>query len=229
MEVTSAKHVSLCLVIAILDCLISSVMKVISNNSMTTFSLMLFSQVQGTWLIHTAYLDCSERMIYLYFCWHILAVFSCILVITVIMQLHGDRQVKKHKAAKHTNLATSVDKIYEVYSETGTGITVVDHDADSDDGHKEVIYKKSDHFNVYENYEVEKQLKEEQEINNVLETIDLMVKEQATKENNITDSDTIFNVHTISERLSPLEEFNNLHRHVDGVRASIKLHQSDIV
>ena len=31
------------------------------------------------------------------------------------------------------------------------------------------------------------------------------------------------------ERLSPLEEFNTLHRHVSGVRASIKMQESDIV
>ena len=34
---------------------------------------------------------------------------------------------------------------------------------------------------------------------------------------------------TNHQEVSPLEEFNTLHRNVDGVRASIKLKESDVV
>ena len=90
-------------------------------------------------------------MSYLYFSWHVLAVASITLVINVIMQLQAGTQVKKHIAAKHTNLTTTVDKISDVYSETNTGLTVVTNsEADSDEDYKEVI----ETINVYENYKV---------------------------------------------------------------------------
>ena len=63
-----------------------------------------------------------------------------------------------------------------------------------------------------------------------MQTIDKMVKEAA---NNEIKDKTKFacekNNRTVNERLSPLEEFNNLHKHVNGVRASIKLKDSNII
>ena len=158
------------------------------------------------------------------------------------MQLQAGTLVKKHMVAKHTNLATTVDKISDVYSETNTGLTVVTNsEADSEEDYKEVTEKKIKTWNVYENYKLEQKIRKEQEINNVLYTIDKMVKEHADKETdntscNIIDlskqydkSESTNNNNNTCERLSPLEEFNTLHRHVSWVRASIKLKQSDIV
>ena len=34
---------------------------------------------------------------------------------------------------------------------------------------------------------------------------------------------------SVSERVSPLEEFNTLHRNVDNIRASIKVRESKVV
>merc|ERR1712129_614972 len=164
---------------AIIGCLVGSVMRMILNSCMANSFLMMFTMVQGTWLIHSAFIDSSEKMIYLYFSWHMLAIFILNLVINVITQLCVKTQVKKHKVAKHKKLATSVDRISEVHSDTGTGLTVVPQDdADSDDNYKEIIITKK------ESCDYEKQLNKEQEIFNVLEMIDIMVREQATIENN---------------------------------------------
>jgi hypothetical protein len=232
-----AQPFHLCLLSAIIGCLMSSVLMIISSSSMTTFSLTMFTCIQGTWLIHAICISCCDKMSYIYFSWHVLAVFIITLVINVIMQLQAGTQVKKHMVAKHTSLSTTVDRISDVYSETNTGLTVVTNsEAGSEEEYKEVIQTENKTCNVYKNYKVDRKLKEELEIDNVLETIDKMVKDQASKETentnyNIIDlreqNDKINNNNC--ERLSPLEEFNTLHRHVSGVRASIKLKESDIV
>ena len=127
-----------------------------------------------------------------------------------------------------------MDIISDVYSETNTGLTVVTNsEADSDEDFKEVTEQ-----NVYENYKVKQKNGEKQKIINVLENIDNMVKEQANKETDYLSCNVIdlsaqndkIGINTNNcERLSPLEEFNTLHRHASGVRASIKLKESDIV
>jgi len=129
---------------------------------------------------------------------------------------------------EHGMITASVDRISEAYSDTNTGQTVITHDIEgADECREDILEIKSEQRDV-----VEKQVKEEQEIKNVLRTIDKMVYEAANNESSkkkSTNSDIESIGNSINERLSPLEEFNTLHKHVDGVRASIKLKESHIV
>ena len=165
-------------------------------------------------------------MTHLYFSWHILAAFICFLVIVVVMKISSEAHLDKHKTGKHERITDSVDKISDIYSETNTGLTLVVHDDDdSDDSCKEVKYTKHDSLHKFK-----KQIKEQQEIKNVLQTIDRMVNEAANNEiKDKTKSEWGENDNGVNERFSPLEEFNTLHKHVQGVRASIKLKESNIV
>ena len=213
-----------CWEMAILGSILSSVMRIVYSSYITTFSLVLFTMIQGTFLLHSSFLSCGDKMIYLYLSWHILAVFISILVIVVVMNMCCKTHLDKHKTREHESITASVEKMSDVYSETNTGLTLIAHDVDdNDDCCKEIVYTKNASL-----HELENQIKEEQAIKNVLQTIDLMVNEAANnviKEN--TESD--FEKNTVNERLSPLEEFNTLHKHISGVRASIKLKESNIV
>ena len=136
--------------------------------------------------------------------------------------------MKNHMTNNHGEFVTSVDKISEVYSETNTGLTVVSQDDIIDNND---CYKKTkpdcEPSPDYENYEVHKQLKEIEEIDNVLTSIDRLVNDGLT--NPSDEKDEIDKKQLIiSERLSPLEQFNTLYRHVSGARASIKLKESDM-
>ena len=135
---------------------------------------------------------------------------------------------------KHADFVTSVDKMSEVYSETNTGLTVVSQEdiEDKDNCYKDTK-QESEPSHVYENYEVGNKDKETDEINNVLTSIDRLVNDGVNNTNNNssdkrlgfveTKEETRIKNQTTSERLSPLEQFNTLHRHVTGARADIKL------
>ena len=141
---------------------------------------------------------------------------------------------------KHADFVTSVDKMSEVYSETNTGLTVVSQEdiEDKDNCYKDTK-QESEPSHVYENYEVGNKEKETDEINNVLTSIDRLVNDGVNNTNNNssdkrlgfveTKEETRIKNQTTSERLSPLEQFNTLHRHVTGARADIKLKESHIV
>ena len=233
-EEESGKSSSFCLNIAIAGCLASSVINMFSNTPITIFSMIVFTQAQGTWIIHSSFLTCRDNTSYLYFSWHILAVFICTLVITVVINMCLENNLTNHMTTKHAEFATSVDKISDVYSETNTGLTVVSQEdiVNKDDYHKDTK-QESEPAHVYENYEVGKQDKEIDEINNVLTSIDRLVNDGMNHINNnssdkrpgfVESKDEIRIKKTkTSERLSPLEQFNTLHRHVNGARASIKL------
>ena len=239
-EKETGKPFDFCLNIAIVGCLASSVINMFSNTPITIFSMIVFTQTQGTWLIHSSFLACRDNTSYLYFSWHILAVFISTLVITVVINLCLENNVTNHMTTKHAEFATSVDKISEVYSETNTGLTVVSQEdiVNKDDYHKETK-QQSEPAHVYENYEVGKQDRETNEINNVLTLIDRLVHDGLNNINNNSSdkipsfveakNDIRIKKTKTSERLSPLEQFNTLHRHVNGARASIKLKESDIV
>ena len=49
-----------CLMMAIVGCMLSSVLRIISSSSITTFSLIMFTLIQGTWLIHTSLIHAME-------------------------------------------------------------------------------------------------------------------------------------------------------------------------
>ena len=68
-------------------------------------------------------------MSYLYFSWHILAVFIITLVINVIIQLHVKTDLKMHMTTKQTNLTTTVAKIHDGLNKAYAGLTVVEQNA----------------------------------------------------------------------------------------------------
>jgi hypothetical protein len=123
-EETTLSSVNYCLMMTVIGCLMSSVLMMISSSSMTTFSLSMMSMIQGTWLIHSAYLTCSEKTSYLYFSWHVLAVFCITLVINVIMQLQASTQVKKHMVATHSSVTTTVDTVSCSHNAVDSSLTI---------------------------------------------------------------------------------------------------------
>ena len=187
----------LCLLLAIWGCMVSSVMRILSGTTITTLSLMMFTQVQGTWLIHSVFINCSEKMTYLYFSWHILTVFVVILLISVITQ-QTRTDIKEHLEPKHTNQTPTVATISDGISDAYRGLTVLEQDK-----HVKHIYK-SEHLTDDKIVDLNSSFES-------LPTQILSMKSDGC------------------ERMSPLEEFNTLHRNKEGVRKSIKIKESSIV
>ena len=187
--------VSFCLELAIFCCLVTAVMNILSDGPITPFSLMVFTQIQGTWLIHSRFLKCSDKMAYIYFSWHILGVFTSSFVINVLEQWLTTSEVKTHIGTKHTDHTTTVAKITG-HSEVYKGLSVVDHEIVKEalnNGEREVG---------------------DDDLNNSIESVPTAVIS--------VPSD-------LCERMSPLEEFNTLHRHTDTVRKSLRIKESSIV
>jgi hypothetical protein len=171
--------------------------------------------MQGTWLIHTAFVTSSKKMSNLYFSWHILAVFITTLVINVIIQLCVKTDVKMHMTTKHTNLITTVAKIHDGLNNAYAGLTVVEQNALEDMKNKEVKRIQKSVENIADdNIAEEKAPASEPELNNSFESIPTQVLSMHSDQ---------------FEMMSPLEEFNTLHRNTEGVRKSIKMKESSIV
>jgi hypothetical protein len=205
------KSVSSCLVIAILGCLMSSVLMLISSSSMTTFSLSVLSMIQGTWLMHSAYLTCSEKMSYLYFSWHVLAVASISIAVNVIMQLQAGTQVKKHMAAKHTRLTTTVDTDSYRLGDVHTAIPILEQKKKEKED--KALCKSAEHL-CDDKVVDKKAAASDSELNSSFESI---------------PTEVLYMHSDKCERISPLQEFNNLHNHSEGVRRDIKVKDSSIV
>lgn len=125
---------SFCLLIAIRGCLVSSVMMILSNRFILSFSLVLFTQIQGTWLIHSAFLSSNDNLTFFYFSWHIIAVFTSILVINVVMQLQTRTDQERHETTKHDRKTVLVGK---KASDSYSGLTVLHNIVKSDNDIKE--------------------------------------------------------------------------------------------
>ena len=126
----STRPARFCLLIAILGCLVSSAVMILSNNFIFTFSLVVFTQIQGTWLIHSTLLSTNNKMTFVYFSWHIIAVFTIILVINVVMQLQTRGDQEMHDIKKHERKTVLVSK---TASDGYSGLTVLHNLAKSED------------------------------------------------------------------------------------------------
>ena len=73
----------------ILCCLAVSVMKLVHTTTILTFALVIFTMVQGTWLLHSSFLPTSDSMTNLYFSWHILAVFAVYTLLLLLIHRRG--------------------------------------------------------------------------------------------------------------------------------------------
>ena len=174
---------------------------------MTIFSLAMLTMIQGTWLIHSAYLTCSEKMSYLYFSWHVLAVASIIIGVNVIMQLQAGTQVKKHMVARHT----PVDIVTYRHNALDSSLTIPKQKKNY--AQDKVLGNSIENLNIDKIVDT-KAAASDSELNSSFESVPTQVLSM--------NSDRC-------ERMSPLEEFNTLHRHTEGVRRSIKVKDSSIV
>ena len=152
----------------------------------------MMTMTQGSWLIHLTLLDDQTQMIYLYYSWHLLAVFLINIILCSVL----------HVVTKSENLLKSVPKDNNksaVTANNPTGLTVTIRDAGRDS-----VEQCSDDDESSSGSSVPTQL---------LSMVDSETSEKSVE----------------GERVSPLEEFNTLHRHTEGVRKSIKLKESSIV
>ena len=131
------------------------------------------------------------------------------IVISVIKELHSRTHVKIHKTVKHTHQATSISPRHDDYHSDNTmvdqNINVV---KDTKDIGKSIE-------NISDDKVVEsKTCSSDIEFNRSFESLPTQVVS--------TQSD-------YKERMSPLDEFNSLHRCTEGVRRSIRMKESSIV
>ena len=188
----------------ILCCLVVSVLRLVHTTTILTFSLVLFTMVQGTWLLHSSLLTSEDSMTNLYFSWHILAVFIITASLNIISNIIVNKCREKNEMLEETekkkpNLTETVKKTIKTFDELNVDILQRE---------KSLVEPLN--------------CKEDLEIMKVLNSIDRMVTDQAQNYEGSADT-------KVKERISPLEEFNALFRNVDGVRKSIKLKESGIV
>ena len=169
---------------------------------MTAFSLSMMTMIQGTWLIHSAYLTCSEKTSYLYFSWHVLAVASISIAVFVIMQTKARTQVKKHVAAKHSNLTTTVDTVSCSHNAVDSSLII-----------PKVLGKSIENLTIDKIVD-HKAAGSDRELNSSFESIPTQALSMHSDK---------------CERMSPLEEFNTLRRNFEGVKRSIKVRESSVV
>ena len=197
-----------CLLSIIVCCLVVSVLKMVHTTTILTFSLVIFTMVQGTWLLHSSFLPTSHSMTNIYFSWHLLAVFIITTTLNIISNISVKRNSQKRKLSeeaqqKTSNLTDTVKKTILTFDELNVDIL-----------QKEKLNLVTE----------QPKSREDLEIMNVLNSIDKMVSNQGRAENCKDNEEK-----PLKERISPLEEFNALFRNVEGVRKSIKLKDSGIV
>jgi len=194
-----------CLLVTIVCCLISAVLMIISNNNISTFSLVMFTIIQGTWLIQSTIISSSESISYLYFSWHVLAVFILMIVINVVKDLHSITQGEKHKKIEHSNrIDTVAHRLNVKHSVTNEQIKML----------KDSKMKKS-----------EENLSDKEVTRTKTEDIE--------SESEGSDASVPTLLQSLpsdrGERMSPLEEFNSLHSHTEVVRKTIQMKDSSVV
>ena len=197
-----------CLLSIIVCCLVVSVLKMVHTTTILTFSLVIFTMVQGTWLLHSSFLPTSHSMTNIYFSWHLLAVFIITTTLNIISNISVKRNSQKRKLSeeaqqKTSNLTDTVKKTILTFDELNVDIL-----------QKEKLNLVTE----------QPKSREDLEIMNVLNSIDKMVSNQGRAESCKDNEEK-----PLKERISPLEEFNALFRNVEGVRKSIKLKDSGIV
>ena len=146
-------------------------------------------------------------MSYLYFSWHVLAVASIIIGVNVIIQLQAGTQVKKHMVAKHT----PVDEVPYTHNDVHSCLTVLEQKTTY--LQDKFLGKGIDNLTIDKIVET-KAAASDSELNSSFESLPTQVLS--------INSD-------ICEIMSPLEEFNTLHRHCEGGRRDIKVKESSIV
>ena len=206
-----------CLLSIIVSCLVVSVLKMVHTTTILTFSLVIFTMVQGTWLLHSSLLPPSNSMTNIYFSWHLLAVFIITTTLNIIFHLLSRRdRTTRTPASTSTRLTTAssldMSTPSPVTIDNPTGLTVkINHEALA----RNKLNKSDDNLSKDSGSKVAVSTNSDSEDNTSFASV-------PTQLVSVVDSDHC-------ERVSPLEEFNTLHRHCEGVRKSIKLKESSIV
>jgi len=205
-----------CLLSIILCCLVVSVLKLVHTTTILTFSLVIFTMVQGTWLLHSSFLPTSDSMTNLYFSWHILAVFIITTALNITFHLFFRQERKTQTPSTSTRVTTAsslnISTPSPVTINNPTGLTVkINHDALA----RSKLNKSEDNLSKESSSKVAASVISDSEDNTSFASV-------PTQLVSVVDSEHC-------ERVSPLEEFNTLHRHCEGVRKSIKLKESSIV
>ena len=167
---------------------------------------MLSTFVHGTWLIQTSFSLSLGKTSNLHLCWHLLASLTLLLMILVIKQFVRRLPLESKKKYTQENITTIIKALPESYIEQETGLTVITNEKICkvfDEDLKKSKYSTGKHFEG-------------------------AVKDETSKDifTEVKDSKEVSIHHQV---VSPLEEFNMLHRNVEGVRASIKLKESDVI
>ena len=161
--------------------------------------------------MHSLYLTCGEKMTYLYFSWHVLAVASISIAVFVIMQTKAGTQVKKHVVAKHSSVTTTVDTVSCSHNPVDSSLRIPEQK--SNYAKDKVLGKSIENLTIDKIVDT-KAAASDSELNISFESVPTQVLSM--------HSDKV-------ERMSPLEEFNTLHRHCEGIRRDIKVQDSSIV
>merc|ERR1712129_72136 len=89
----------ICLTVSIIASLISTVFSIQCSTSgtITHLSMIMFTQVQGSWLIHSSLLPCSvtRKMCFLLLSWHIIAIFSLYILMVSLTSLLRNKNVNR--------------------------------------------------------------------------------------------------------------------------------------
>ena len=206
-----------CLLSIIVCCLVVSVLKMVHTTTILTFSLVIFTMVQGTWLLHSSFLPTSHSMTNIYFSWHLLAVFIISTTLNIIFHLLS-RQERSSRSPQSTSTRMTTASSLDITTpcpvtiNNPTGLTVkINHDAIA----RNKLNKSDDNLSKDSGSKAAASTNSDSEDNTSFASV-------PTQLASVVDSDHC-------ERVSPLEEFNTLHRHCEGVRKSIKLKESSIV
>ena len=206
-----------CLLSIIVCCLVVSVLKMVHTTTILTFSLVIFTMVQGTWLLHSSFLPTSHSMTNIYFSWHLLAVFIITTTLNIIFHLLS-RQERSSRSPQSTSTRMTTASSLDITTpcpvtiNNPTGLTVkINHDAIA----RNKLNKSDDNLSKDSGSKAAASTNSDSEDNTSFASV-------PTQLASVVDSDHC-------ERVSPLEEFNTLHRHCEGVRKSIKLKESSIV
>jgi len=195
-----------------------------SPSSSSSLLLCLLLQTQGSWLLHTSLSPPPPSMAATYLSWHILAIFTTYILLLITIQ--------------------SCQKATEKPSNPSSSSSAPSSSTGSTSG---AAASSSTTLSSYSPAPLppprpgrESELFYEQEVNDtkiakircVLATIDHMMEGERSSLD--TSADTLSEeveteVREERERVSPLEEWNTLHRCVRENRASIKLKESSIV
>merc|ERR1719422_1103753 len=93
-----------CLVVSITACLVSTIFIIFfpPNTFIMNLSRILFTQVQGSWLIHSSLVSYhhNRKICFLMFTWHILITFILYILMVIITRLIRRKKVKTRRNMK---------------------------------------------------------------------------------------------------------------------------------